>query len=122
RALLHSRVYKFVRVAVIGWRFNTFHEADQAAQASRAAGEAVGGERPPHHIADDAERVGLFGTLTGEIHPETVPTPVVGPEGEAALRAIIPLSEAGQYEEVITQTRAYLERWPEEPLGYETLA
>ncbi|MCB9664655.1 MAG: hypothetical protein H6732_11125 [Alphaproteobacteria bacterium] len=122
RTLMHSRVYKFVRVAVIGWRFNTFHEADAAAQASRAAGEVVAQERPPHHVADDAERLGLFGTLTGEIHPETVPTPVVGAEGEAALRAIIPLSEQGRYAEVIEQTEAYLERWPEEPLAYETLA
>src|SRR5690606_10657447 len=122
RTLLHSRDYKFARVAVIGWRFNTFHEADAAAQAERAAGAALSDDREPRHGSVEAENAGLFASPPGELAPENTPTPVVGAEGEAELRAIIPLSMEGRYEEVVVQGRAYVERWPEEPLGYETLA
>ncbi len=54
RGLLRLRVYKFLRVAAVGWRHPRFHEAERAPVGSLAAAEQAA-----LHLIDDDEAMGL---------------------------------------------------------------
>lgn len=112
--LAHSRVYKFVRVATIGWGFNTFHEAAERAEADRA-------RRDPTHVGDEAEQSGLA-FPTGEPHLDKIIIPDLPPEGLEEVRALIDLNSSGQYEACVAAAEAFHTRWPDEPQGYVTKA
>jgi lysophospholipase L1-like esterase len=102
RLLMRSRVYKFVKVAVIGWSHPTFH--DWAESGSRA-----GDGGAPDRIGDVRERVGL-----PEPGDERAP-PVLPAEAVPAYEEGTRLQLQGDYAaaaEVFAQMRA---TWPGEP-------
>lgn len=109
RALLRSRVYKFVRVAMIGWQYNTFHEAAQSRSEAR-----------PDQIGDPAEEIGLV-FPTGEIAPEIKQEPDVSDEVRERFNALAAMLEAGRYQEAVGPIQDFAESLPGLPHPWNML-
>ncbi len=95
--LLHSRLYRFLKIAWIGWDHATFHEW--------AGGSA-------QRVGDVRERVAL---------PAPGDERVAPPLPEAAIplhREGVEAQLEGEYEAAAARFSALVERWPAEPHGY----
>jgi lysophospholipase L1-like esterase len=90
--LLHSRVYKFLKVATIGWSSRRFHEA--ARQADDVELAAL-------HLIDSHEDIGL---------PSGKPPAF---EHQGPLLRLRDLQEGGDYELCVAEAEALLEAHPE---------
>lgn len=105
RALLYSRVYKFFRVAAVGWRYGTFHEAVEP------------GDHPG--VGEVSEEIGLE-FPSGEFAPDKRVTPPVDAEGLARFFAVMDLVGEGRYAECVDAASAFIATYPHAPQGYAT--
>jgi lysophospholipase L1-like esterase len=92
-ALLHSRVYKFLRVAAVGWRHGTFHEA--SGNDHGFVGGDVELQRAANHLTDTREVIG-YPTAADSV---PTPPPGVADAWVAANRA----KEEGRYDVAIAE-------------------
>lgn len=110
-ALMHSRVYKFVRVAVIGVDHTTFHEA--AAEASLEL------QRNANSFLESPEKIGLKGPGSEGGHP---PMSVdIDPADVAEFMGGVAHMEAGRYPEAVAVFEAVVAKHPELPVAYSSL-
>lgn len=105
-ALMSSRVYKFVKVASVGWSNATFHEAVDPvdAQPILEASEGIGLEFP-----------------SGEFSPEKrVPPDVPEPEVQRFVQGLGTI-ERGEYPACVETFTAFVADHPDVPQGYAAL-
>lgn len=103
RALMHSRVYKFLKVASIGWRHARFHEA---------VAEVDDVERYALHLLESDEDVGL---VVKEDVPMSRPSdPTAGAQRERRYREVI---ATGSYEDCVDEVQGFVEADPDY-IGY----
>lgn len=111
-ALLHSRVYKFLRVAAVGWRHGTFHEASGHDHGF------VGGDaelqRAANHLTDTREVIGY----PTEADKVPMPPADVVEAWVAANRA----KEEGRYDVAITEFEKVTAKAPTFGAGWYGLA
>lgn len=103
RWLLRSRVYKFVRVAWIGWSASTFHEA-----------AGVGAPE----VAESPENIGLM--LDGEQSPNVRSPPIPDMTQMPRFMSIVGQLEQGAYTEVLGALDAWESEIGKTP-GLETM-
>lgn len=110
-ALMHSRVYKFLRVAIIGVDHTTFHEA--AAEASLEA------QRQANSFMESPEKIGLKGPNGEGGHPPMA-LDIPAADVQEFLGGVAQM-EAGKYPEAIAVFEAVVAKHPELPVAYSSL-
>lgn len=99
RLLLHSRVYKFLKVAAIGWNHATFHQA---------AGPADSVESFALHLVDSDEGIGLV----FDDHLQRSPRPAIDGWTDEDSKTYWHIIEEGDYLGCLTKMRGLIEQDP----------
>jgi lysophospholipase L1-like esterase len=103
--LLHSRVYKFFKVATIGWNHGTFHEAAGTGGPPTAAPATMPG-KPAIEVPESPENLGLL--FDGEQSPEVRHPPTSDPADIPRFIAIAEAAGQGKYEDAIAAARSFI--------------